>query len=141
VFGKTHLYTFLLVFNLSLFWYLAKHALNKISKNFKKNSRIILNLFVGPLHVFSIILFNIRPQTYTVRYESSIKYIPIFSLKLKKGLPHCKKKKNTKICFAFNSNFTYLIHWRQSKKYLYSLVPKLEILSVFTNVRVRNFRH
>jgi hypothetical protein len=52
-----------------------------------------MNLFVGPLHVFSIILFNIRPQTYTVRHESSIKYIPVFSLKLKKGLSHCKKKK------------------------------------------------
>ena len=140
MFGKTHLYVLLLVFNLPLFWYLAKHALNKISKKFKKNSRIILNLSVGSSHVFSIILLNIRPQTYTVRHESSIKYIPVFSLKLKKGLPRCKKK-NTKICFAFNSNFTYLIHWRQSQEYLYSLVPELEILSVFTNVRVKNFRH
>jgi hypothetical protein len=126
---------------LFLFWYLATHAFKKFSEKFLKIFRDILNLFVGPSHVFSVILLNIGPQTYTIRHKFSIKCIHVFSLKWKKGLPHCKKKIYTKIGFAFNSNFTYFMYWRQSQEYSYSLMPELRILLLFTNVRVRNIRH
>jgi hypothetical protein len=124
VFGKTHV--FLLIFNLSLFWYLNKHAFKKFLENSKNNSRTFWIYLWIPHMFFSTIVLNIRPRTYNIRNESSIKYIPVFSLKLKKKAPSLQKK-NTKNMFCF-----------QFKFYLFYVLTSKSRIFIFTNARIGN---
>ena len=91
----------------------------------------ILKIFMGPSHVFPIILHNTRLQTYTVRYKLSIKNI-LFPPKLQKKF---KNFKNLKINFHFKKKIFCFHTYGQILKVFHAYF--LKIKSYFYHVLIK----